>query len=82
VSIPEDLFLVEGLQIIKRGIANDIFKFVPSLTTLTFLEKFANQKPQPKKEEPKAEEPKLETKEAAPIQKTRRKKAATTPRTA
>jgi FKBP-type peptidyl-prolyl cis-trans isomerase SlyD len=57
VTIPEDLFLVEGLQIIKRGISNDVFKFVPTLTTLTFLEKFTNQNAQPKKEEPKAEKP-------------------------
>ena len=76
VTIPEDLFLVEGLQIIKRGVANDAFKFVPSLTTLTFQERFANQKPQPKKEEPKAEEPKPESKETVPTPKTRRKKAA------
>jgi len=77
VTIPEDLFLVEGLQIIKRGIANDVFKFVPSLTTLTFLERFANPKPQPKKEEPKAEQ-----KVAAAAPKARRKKAETPPQTA
>jgi peptidylprolyl isomerase len=55
VTIPEDLFLVEGLQIIKRGISNDVFKFVPSVADLTFVEKFNNEKAQPKKEEPKAE---------------------------
>jgi len=82
VTIPEDLFLVEGLQIIKRGIANDVFKFVPSLASLTFLERFVNQKPQPKKEEPKAEKPKEEPKEAAPTRKTRKKKTAAPPQTA
>jgi len=82
VTIPEDLFLVEGLQIIKRGIANDVFKFVPSLNTLTFLERFNNQKPQPKKAEPKVEEPKAEPKEAAPAHKARRKKAEARPQTA
>jgi peptidylprolyl isomerase len=51
VTIPEDLFLVEGLQIIKRGIANDVFKFVPAVASLTFQEKFSNEKAQPKKEE-------------------------------
>ena len=66
VTIPEDLFLVEGLQIIKRGISNDVFKFVPTLASLTFLEKFNNQNARPK--------------EAAPphpteTQKPRRKKA-------
>ena len=68
VSIPEDLFLVEGLQIIKRGIANDVFKFVPSFTTLTFTEKFSNEKAQPKKEEPKAagDAPKARKKPEAP----------------
>ena len=55
VTIPEGLFLVEGLQIIKRGISNDVFKFVPSVATLTFVEKFSN--PKAKREEPKAEKP-------------------------
>ena len=72
VSIPEDLFLVEGLQIIKRGIANDVFKFLPSLASLTFTEKFSNEKAQPKKEEAKEEKPATE----APKQ---RKKKAETP---
>ncbi len=71
VTIPEDLFLVEGLQIIKRGIANDAFKFVPSLTALTFVEKFTNPKPEQKKAEPKAGEPT----EAPQAHKPRRKKA-------
>ncbi len=73
VTIPEDLFLVEGLQIIKRGISNDIFKFVPSATTLTFVERFTNQKPQTRKEEPKAEQ----ATEATETPKPRRKKAET-----
>ena len=70
VTIPEDLFLVEGLQIIKRGIANDVFKFVPTVASLTFVEKFANEKAQPKKEEPKVEEPVA----AAPTPRAPRKK--------
>lgn len=69
VTIPEDLFLVEGLQIIKRGIANDVFKFVPGVTALTFMEKFANPKAEAKKEEPKPAAPEPE----AP--KPRKKKA-------
>ncbi len=69
VTVPEELFLVEGLQIIKRGISNDVFKFVPGIGTLTFLEKFANPKAPQKKEEPKAD------KAPEPVEaKTRRKK--------
>lgn len=70
VAVPEELFLVEGLQIIKRGISNDVFKFVPSVATLTFTEKFSNQKAQ-KKEEPKTEKPL-----PAPEAKGRKKKVA------
>jgi len=71
VTIPEALFLVEGLQIIKRGIANDVFKFVPAITGLTFLERFNNPKPVPKKAEAKPPE----AKEHAPAPKPKRKKA-------
>lgn len=75
VTIPEELFLVEGLQIIKRSIANDVFKFVPSLSSLTFQESIANQKPQPKKEEAKSEA----IAETAPRKPRKRKAEAATP---
>ena len=58
VSVPEDMFLLEGLQIIKRGVSSDVFKFVPKVTELTFVEKFVNEKPIEKKPEAPAAEPK------------------------
>ena len=79
-SIPEDLFLVEGLQIIKRGISNDIFKFVPTVVGLTFVEKFRNEKAQPKKEEPKPEAVEKAAAPAAP--RPRKRKPAASARTA
>jgi len=48
LSIPPEAFLVEGLQIIKRGIANDILHFVPEAKKVTFTEVY------PRKEEAKA----------------------------
>jgi peptidylprolyl isomerase len=42
ISLPENTFLIEGIQIIKRGISTDIFKFVPSLKNIIFIEKYAN----------------------------------------
>jgi len=82
VSVPEELFLLEGLQIIKRGISNDVFKFVPAVARLTFVERFVNEKPAEKKEPPKAEE-KAQPAEAGsapqvahPAPKPRRKRAA------
>jgi peptidylprolyl isomerase len=79
LTVPEGLFLMEGLQIIKRGIANDVFKFVPTVAELTFVEKFVNEKrvekkPEPKKEPEAPAEAKAPAEAAAP--KPRRKKAA------
>jgi peptidylprolyl isomerase len=42
ISLPENTFLIEGIQIIKRGISTDIFKFIPSLKSVIFLEKYPN----------------------------------------
>jgi len=58
LSIPADLFLLEGLQIIKRGISNDVFRFVPTVAELSFVEKFVNEKAVEKKPEAPKEEPK------------------------
>ncbi len=48
VEIPEELFLVEGLQIIKRGISNDVFRFVETVQDVTFKETFRTKKPETK----------------------------------
>ena len=72
ISIPEDMYLAEGLQIIKRGVANDVFKFVPTVKHLSFVEKFVNEKAAPKKEETKTTTPVKSPKAKKP----RKKKAA------
>jgi len=46
VTVPDEAFLVEGLQFIKRGIANDVLHFVPEVKKVTFTEVY------PRKEEP------------------------------
>lgn len=75
VTIPNDYFLLEGLQIIKRAISTDLFKFIKPLESVEFVEDYENpstkkeeQKPgeaqkeeiSPKEEKPKAEVPKQE----------------------
>jgi peptidylprolyl isomerase len=40
IELAEETFLAEGLQIIKRAAANDIFKFVSSLNDIKFIESF------------------------------------------
>jgi len=40
IELPEETLLAEGLQIIKRATANDVFKFVPTLKEIKFIESF------------------------------------------
>jgi peptidylprolyl isomerase len=54
IELPEEAFLAEGLQIIKRAVANDVFKFVPSVKTVKFVESYSAPAEQ-KKEQPKEE---------------------------
>jgi peptidylprolyl isomerase len=69
VELPADAFYIEGIQLAKRGIAMDIQRFLPELTTIQFVEYFA--KPEaaaaPAKTEVKkktAKKPAKETKKA------------------
>jgi peptidylprolyl isomerase len=55
IDIPEEAFLAEGLQIIKRAVANDVFKFIPLIKTVKFVENFQAPVEQ-KKDQPKPEE--------------------------
>jgi len=77
VAVPEAAFLVEGLQIIKRGIANDILHFVPEVKKVAFTEAYQRKEtaqkakaPQPAPapaqptEAEKADEPEKEKREA------------------
>ncbi len=56
LDVPEDLFLADGLQIIKRGIANDITHFLPAVKKVTFREEYIS-KEKPAAEEKKEEKP-------------------------
>ncbi|MEM2104304.1 MAG: FKBP-type peptidyl-prolyl cis-trans isomerase [Candidatus Bathyarchaeia archaeon] len=40
IEMPEDAFYIEGIQVAKRGIAFDIQKFFPEITTVKFTETF------------------------------------------
>ena len=53
VEIPEEAFMAEGLQVIKRGVSNDIIHFLPEVGKVTFREVYAKKgqaKPAEKKE--------------------------------
>ena len=59
VNIPEEAMMMEGLQIVKRAIANEIFKFVPKLEKVNFVDTYNKPKPaEQKPAEAKPAEPK------------------------
>jgi len=58
LDMPDEAFYVEGIQLAKRGIALDIQRFLPELTTIKFVEAF--KKPED------ATKPKKEAKKKAP----------------
>jgi len=47
VEMPEDTYYIEGIQVAKRGVANDMQKFFPEMTIIKFIETF---KTEPKPE--------------------------------
>ncbi|MGC2570303.1 MAG: FKBP-type peptidyl-prolyl cis-trans isomerase [Candidatus Nitrosopolaris sp.] len=49
IELPEEAFLVEGLQVIKRAIASDMFKHV-GLTNVKFIENYKMADPESNKE--------------------------------
>ena len=51
IVLPEDTYLAEGLQIVKRAAANDIFKFVPTIRNIKFIETYQAPAEQKKDEE-------------------------------
>ena len=40
VNMPDEALYVEGIQLAKRGIAFDVQRFLPELTTVKFIETF------------------------------------------
>jgi peptidylprolyl isomerase len=68
VTIPEESFLVEGLQFIKRGIANDVLRFVPETKKVTFIEAYPRKEEAGKKSEGGKAEEGTEAKGDAPTE--------------
>ena len=65
IQLPEDTYLAEGLQIVKRAVANDIFKFVPTVKNIKFIESYQAPPGEQKKDEQlqqqqQQQEPKVE----------------------
>ncbi|MFM8658373.1 MAG: FKBP-type peptidyl-prolyl cis-trans isomerase [Candidatus Nitrosotenuis sp.] len=50
VTIPEEIFGAETLRVIKHFVQMDIFKFVPTLEKINFVETYSNKKAEKKEE--------------------------------
>ena len=61
ITIPEEILRADGLQIMKHFIQLDIFKFVPSLEKINFIETHLNKQIQTKKTEIKEKTPEPKT---------------------
>ena len=44
ITVPEEMFRADGLHAIKHFVQTDVFKFIPSLERLNFVESHINQK--------------------------------------
>lgn len=51
VTIPEEIFGAEGLRVIKHFTQIDVFKFIPSLEKINFIESYMNKKAEAKSPE-------------------------------
>ena len=64
LKLPSETYLAEGIQIIKRAITNDIFKYIKNAEKILFVEEYLSTKP--KEEKPaEAAEAKAEEKQVA-----------------
>jgi peptidylprolyl isomerase len=57
IELPEETFLSEGLQVIKRAIANDVFKFVTTINSIKFIENYNPSISQPQQQAKPEEKP-------------------------
>ena len=44
LQLPEDYYVVEGIQIIKKAISNDVFKYIKSISKVLFVEEYSSPK--------------------------------------
>jgi len=58
ITIPDEAMMMEGLQVVKRAIANEAFKFATKLEKINFVESYTKAKPQEKPAEQKTAEEK------------------------
>ncbi|MEM1569503.1 MAG: FKBP-type peptidyl-prolyl cis-trans isomerase [Candidatus Bathyarchaeia archaeon] len=56
INMPSESYMIDGIQVIKRGIANDILKFIPEFSKIVFTEEYTR-RVEAKTESKEAKEP-------------------------
>nr|AIE98692.1 peptidyl-prolyl isomerase FKBP-type [uncultured marine thaumarchaeote KM3_06_C02] len=46
LDLPEDYYMIEGLQVLKKAISNDIFKYIPDIDKFSITENYLTTKTQ------------------------------------
>ncbi len=65
IELSEDISLLDGLQIIKKAVTADIFKFIDGLNKITFQEVYLSQKAKDSSSPPSSSTPANETAESS-----------------
>ena len=69
LKLPSETYLVEGIQIIKRAIASDLFKYIKGAEKVEIVEEYLSTKPKEEQKEVSGEAKPEEAKEEPPIAK-------------
>src|SRR5215216_2909645 len=70
IVLPEDTYLAEGLQIVKRAAANDIFKFVPTVKNIKFIESYQAPPPAEQKKDEQLQKQQQQQQEPSKVEAT------------
>ena len=74
INIPQEAYLTEGLQIIKKATSTDIFKYIGNVNKVTYLETYESQKHKKTKKPKMTSKKKIKSKQAQPLPKTSKRK--------
>jgi peptidylprolyl isomerase len=74
LTIPEESTLIDGIQIIKKAIANDIFKYLPTLSNIQIIEEYVKPTKENSEEKQEATKENSEEKQEATKENSEQKK--------
>jgi FKBP-type peptidyl-prolyl cis-trans isomerase SlyD len=77
LTIPEESTLIDGIQIIKKAIANDIFKYLPTLSNIQIIEEYVKATKESTEQKQEATKESTEQKQEATKESTEQKQEAT-----